>query len=103
MGKDLRTRSFFRRDIERIITSKKSEIELDFSEVNFISRSVADELYNILSEYPLVKVSGLTNDVEMMFKVVSKGRREPRVYSPVNARIYHLKTMEEMSAFFSAL
>ena len=55
IGKDIRTRSFFRHDIEELIKNKES-VTLDFSEVTFISRSVADELYNVLEDYPDIQV-----------------------------------------------
>lgn len=101
LGNDLRTRLFFRRDIEKLVSCYGDNIELDFSKVLFVSRSVADEICNILQEYPLIRISGMTGDVKMMYDVVVRGRNSPREYSDVNAKVYHLGTIKEMREFFS--
>lgn len=103
IGTDLRTRSFFRRDLENLLPANSMEIELDFSNVIFISRSVADELCNILLDYPSMHISGMEEDVEMMYKIVVKGRNQPREYPTTNTQVYHLKSMKEMADFFSGL
>lgn len=103
IGVDLRTRSFFRRDLERIIPSNQMEIELDFTDVVFISRSVADELYTLLHECPTMRIKGMAHDVEMMYNVVKNGRKRPRVYPENNTRVVHLNTMKEMECFFASL
>lgn len=102
IGNDIRTRSFFRRDIELLIQPYNGKITLDFDGVKFISRSVADEICNVLQQYTNIDIIGMAGDVKMMFDVVVKGRNTPRVYSDVNAKIIHLNTMEEMNNFFSS-
>ncbi len=39
----------------------------------------------------------------MMYNVVSEGRKRPRVYTEINAKVYHLKDMKELSEFFCSL
>lgn len=102
IGRDIRTRSFFRRDIEQLIGHKKDDIVLDFQNVEFISRSVADEICNLLQDYPSIKVDGMSGDVEKMYKIVQDGRNKPRVYPEMNAKVYHLKNMKELTEFFCA-
>lgn len=101
IGDDLRTRSFFRRDIERLTTPCNHIATLDFNGVKFISRSVADELCEILNEYPFIKLTGMTGDVKKMYDIVIKSRMSPRVHSEVNVEVVHLKTMKDMEEFFS--
>ncbi len=103
LGKDLRTRSFFRSDIERLIDKDYQDSILDFSGVEFISRSVADEICNLLIDYPSLSISGMEGDVKNMFELVVRGREEPREYPTLNAKVYHLKTFKEMHDFFEAI
>lgn len=104
IGTDIRTRSFFRRDIERLIRPIISDnVVLDFENVNFISRSVADEICNILKDYPSLSITGMTGDVEKMYMVVDEGRSKPRVYSELDAEVYHLRDMKELTEFFCTL
>lgn len=101
IGNDLRTRSFFRRDIERLTSPCNHIATLDFNGVRFVSRSVADELCEILQEYPFMKSTGMTGDVKQMYDIVVRGRKSPRVYPEVNVEVVHLKTMKDMEEFFS--
>lgn len=103
LGIDLRTRSFFRRDIEKIISRCVADTVLDFRGVIFISRSVADELCNLLDDHPYLTVTGMERDVRMMYEVVVRGRNQPREYPPSNAKVYHLNTFKEMQDFFEAI
>lgn len=101
MGIDLRTRSFFRRDIEHSSSVFDYNVVLDFADVQFISRSVADELCEILSQYPQMKTIGMDGDVRKMFDIVKTGREKPREYTDTNAKVVHLRTQKDMDAFFS--
>ena len=101
LGRDLRTRSFFRRDIEHLIKNVSSKITLDFTEVEFISRSVADEIFNVLCDHPNVVLSGMTGDVDMMYSVVEKSRNNPRVFpSDDNINVVQLNTLKDLDNYF---
>ena len=102
VGKDIRTRSFFRHDIEELIKNKES-VTLDFSEVTFISRSVADELYNVLEDYPDIQVCNMEKDVKMMYCIVERGGKQPAHYETSDIEIVKLNTLDEMDKFFSSL
>lgn len=102
IGRDIRTRSFFRRDIEKLIGDTDSAAILDFTDVMFVSRSVADEICNVLCDYPNARVVGMAGDVEMMYSVVVNGRSKPRIYSEDEIKVVHLKTLDEMEDFFSS-
>lgn len=101
MGDDLRTRSFFRRDVENLIRNHTANMVLDFNGVQFVSRSVADEICNILEQYQDLTIKGMAGNVKTMYDLVVKGRRNPRVYPEVNARMVQLNSMEEVNEFFS--
>ncbi len=66
-----------------------------------MSRSVADELCNILQEFPNIKSFGMTGEVIKMFDIVVRGRQRPREYSEVNAEAVNLSTIKEMEEYFS--
>lgn len=102
IGEDIRIRSFFRQDIDRLLANLTDPAVLDFSNVRFISRSVADELCNILEDYPSISVQSMNGDVGKMYAVVDRGRKMPRKYEELNARVVHLKTIEDMNEFLSA-
>lgn len=101
IGDDLRTRSFFRRDIEKVSSACNYDVKLDFSRVKFMSRSVADELCNILQEFPNIKSFGMAGEVKKMYDIVVRGRQRPREYSEVNAVAVKLSTLKEMEEYFS--
>ena len=103
LGSDLRTRLFFRRDIERLLYRYNEDSTLDFSGVIFISRSVGDEICNLMIDYPLLSITGMEGDVKMMYDLVVRGRKEPREYPHLNAKVYHLKTLKDMQEFFEAI
>lgn len=103
MGDDLRTRSFFRRDVENLIRRHNTSITLDFNGVLFISRSVADEIYNVLQQYREMAIKGMTGNVKTMYDLVVKGRLNPRVYPEINATVVQLTNMAEVNDFFSKL
>lgn len=101
LGKDLRTRSFFRNDIEEIIGNTTDECCLDFHDVIFISRSVADEIYNLLEDHKNLHISNMEGDVQKMYSIVKRGRTTPREYPSSEIKVIHLKTMKEMQEFFA--
>lgn len=104
LGADLRHRSFFRRDIERILPGMSADsIALNFEGVRFISRSVADEVYNILEDYPRLRVENMSGDVDAMYAIVVRGRQTPRVRSTGTIRVIRMKSKVELSAFLGTL
>ncbi|MBU4299284.1 DUF4325 domain-containing protein [Patescibacteria group bacterium] len=60
--------------------SQENEIYLDFSKVIFVSRSFADELLNILSEFALnkkyIKIIGQTPAVKIFLNIVKKTKEK---------------------------
>ena len=76
----------------------KDNIELDFHEVSFISRSAADEVENILNNHPDIKLLNLSSDVAEIFSIVKAGRASNnRVHSRIKRSItYVCDSMEDV-------
>ncbi|MDE5970417.1 MAG: hypothetical protein K2G74_06300 [Muribaculaceae bacterium] len=101
IGEDLRTRAFFRRDIERLISPVAQSVTLDFSNVRFMSRSVADEICNLLEDYRGLKIDKMAGEVEKMYNVVTHGRVAPRVYSDDKITVLQMNSMSDLSEFLN--
>lgn len=94
-GTEALSRSNARKLYELIDDETKS---IDLTGVNFISRSVADELCNISDRFPSITISGAANDLEEMLGIVRKGRNARREYAS-KAKIsitYNCRTMDDL-------
>ena len=86
------------------INDKADEVTLDFEGVNFMSRSFADEVCNIIDDMPSMafKFINQNEDVAAMMAKVREGRNRERIRGVGNAKIYEFKDMESLSAFLNA-
>lgn len=101
IGNDIRTRIFFRRDIERLV-NPTDEVCLDFSGVVFVTRSVADEMYNVSLDFPRVSIINLEGEVKKMYDVVERGRENPRVFEETNFKTVKLESIHDAIRFFES-
>ena len=90
-GAELHTRQM----MERLAASLSPENEylLDMSGVEQISRSAADELYNLTPSDMNVDVINLEPFVEKMLSAVTKGRFLPRQHTAGSMPIIHCATI----------
>ena len=103
IGNEIRTRIFFRRNIEEII-KQSDEICLDFSGVTFITRSVADEIYNIQLDFPKIDIINLHGEAKKMYEVVKRSRLAPRnVSEKVRFHSVRLSNIDETIRYFEHL
>jgi anti-anti-sigma regulatory factor len=67
------------KEIEKM-TKKRSRdnVYLDFSNVDFLSRSFADELLNIIEEKRRIKIVNLKPHLEKFFKIVTKTKEKTK-------------------------
>jgi len=67
------------KEIEKM-TKKRSRdnVYLDFSNVDFLSRSFADELLNIIEEKRRIKIVNLKPRLEKFFKIVTKTKQKTK-------------------------
>ena len=93
-GQELHTRQ----TIERMAASFLPEDSylLDMQGVEQISRSAADELYNLTHGSSRVDLVNLEPFVEKMLSAVTIGRFLPRVHTPSNTPIIHCNTISSV-------
>lgn len=75
-GTELRTRIMMEQFAQTL--NNEDEYLLDMLDVTLISRSAADELYNITLDNPKVKIIHLSSFVQKMLDAVILGRFQPR-------------------------
>lgn len=100
ISEDIRSRS--NAEAVRVaIGGMKGEITLDFTGVVFMSRSFADELYNIVDGNGNVSLRNMDGIVKSMYEAVKDGRKSVRIFKKETSEIQVLKDMESLSAFCS--
>jgi len=97
---DLYTRSRAS-ELRSCINQDANEVELDFEQIGFMSRSFADELCNIMDDMKGTTFSftNRNSDVEIMLTKVMESRRKERKRGISNAKMYEFKDMESLSEF----
>ena len=93
-GAELHTRQMMERLGASLVPN--NEYLLDMSGVEQISRSAADELYNIMHGDIPVEVINLEPFVEKMLSAVIKGRFLPRQRTADDIPIIHCATIESV-------
>ena len=99
LGSDIRSRL----NAEKIRNRIDGQTVVDFSGVKFMSRSFADELYNICHGNPLVRLEGMSEFVHSMYNTVSDGRQRKRVRKEDNGEILKIDKVESLSEFLLQL
>lgn len=99
LGSDIRSRL----NAERIRDRIDGQTVVDFSGVEFMSRSFADELYNICHENPLVRIDGMSDFVRSMYNTVSDGRQRKRVRKDDQGEVLQFNNVESLSEFLLQL
>lgn len=76
---------------------------LDFSLVEFISRSFADELINLMEDYNgRISIIGTNKEIESMIAIVKNGRVSV-VSKKKSMGVKVLRNLQEVERFFSCL
>lgn len=99
-GAELHTRKM----MERLAASLEpsNEYLLDMSGVEQISRSAADELYNLTHSEITVDLINLEPFVEKMLSAVTKGRFLPRLHTAGDMPIIHCTTISSVQRHLMA-
>lgn len=84
------------------IDGVKEHVVLDFTEVSFVSRSFADELYNLINNNKNLSIINMTPFVSSMYKTVCEGRNSKRVFSTESSEIKEFEDMKSLAVFFSS-
>lgn len=72
-------------------------VVLDLSGVEFVSRSFADELYNIITDCPTVRTEGAHGIVAPMLAAVEQGRSKPRHRERDDAEVVEAHDMDNLA------
>lgn len=89
--------------IRSVIDGVYGKIILDFSGVTFISRSFADELYNILNERDNVSLANESELVKSMLEAVSLSRKNKRVQNNNTSEIKEIDDMKSLESFLATI
>jgi len=93
-GSEMRTRLLMERLTESLC--KDDEYLLDFQGIDHISRSAADELYNLLHSDMHIDVINMSPFVQKMLDAVTLGRFQPR-QRPASTPIIHCTTLQNVT------
>ena len=87
------------------IKTGADEVVMDFDGINFISRSFADELCNIIDDNKDKKFSfaGQIEEVRTMISMVQEGRRQERKRGIAHAKMYEFSDMEKLSSYLMSM
>lgn len=101
IGEDIRTRARIG-EIKSLLNPDDCCI-LDFSLVEFISRSFADELVGLIEDSAnKIKIINANAEVESMISIVREGRMHS-TYNRFPRGVKVLKNLQELERFFSCL
>ena len=103
VGTDIRSRISLNA-VKALMTAGKAYV-IDMEGVTFISRSVADELYNLQQDYGAVHFEHAAGFVERMMQIVWSGRSKKRVREKEDVKTldFSSASIEEFSAFLRTL
>ena len=101
LGSEIRSRAAIEKI--KVFIQKKRKIYLDMTGVTFISRSCADELYNIQLDYKHVKIKNQTGEVYKMMRVVEKGRTKRRNREILDSSVQDMKNVKLFEDFLQTI
>jgi GTP1/Obg family GTP-binding protein len=92
-------------ELLQYINSNTDEIVLDFDGINFISRSFADELCNIMDDNNDKKFVfvGQIAEVQTMISRVQESRKQERKRGIMHPKMYSFNNMESLSSFLMSM
>lgn len=103
-SEDLYTRSRAS-ELRSYISKDADTVTLDFEGVNFISRSFADELCNIIDDIKdnAIALLNMNDEVSMMMTKVREGRNRERRHGISTAKMHKFNDIESLSDFLIAM
>ena len=99
---DIRSRNNAKRITET--TDSATNYLLDFTGVEFMSRSFSDELCIIIDSHNNISVdeATMTEEVRSIYKIVNGSRLTKKNRKSTKSKITVLKTPEEVSSYFAS-
>lgn len=102
LGADVRSRNCIEL-VRKAMGKDEDTFMIDMGGVEFISRSFADELYNLSLPAHELHIVNKNDNVGRMLEVVWKGRKGERVRSSENVEIQDYKNVDDFFAFLKTL
>lgn len=100
VGTDVRSRISL--DAVKALMTHGGEYVIDMEGVTSISRSVADELYN-LQDYGAVRFEHQTEFVQRMMSIVWDGRSKKRVREEEDVEMMDMTSIEDFSRYLLSI
>jgi len=100
VGTDVRSRISL--DAVKALMTHGGEYVIDMEGVTSISRSVADELYN-LQDYGAVRFEHQTEFVQRMMSIVWEGRSKKRVREEEDVEMMDMTSIEDFSRYLLSI
>lgn len=101
LGSEIRSRAAIEKI--KVFIQKERKVYIDMTGVTFISRSSADELYNIQLDYKHVEIKNQTGEVYKMMRVVEKGRTKRRNRDILDSSVQDMKNVEIFEDFLQTI
>ena len=101
LGKEIRSRASICAIKERM--QNKGEVCLDMKDITFISRSFADELYNLQYDYKQVHFCNQSEEVSKMMLVVWEGRKKKRERKADHTVIQDMTSIDKFVDFLQTI
>ena len=81
----------------------KENLVLDFTEVEFASRSFMDALYGLLQDHPRTTLRGLSADVASTWAAVERTHRKGRNITLHASFVVRCENMQDVEKMFNSL
>ena len=101
VGTDVRSRISL--DAVKALMTHGGEYVIDMEGVTSISRSVADELYNLQQDYGAVLFEHQTEFVQRMMRIVWEGRSKKRVREEEDVEMMDMTSIEDFSRYLLSI
>lgn len=87
--------------LAKYVHSDADSVVLDFTDINFMSRSFTDELYNVISEQAprTFTFTGQNQDIAMMMSIVSDSRSRERRLGVQHPQMLTFETKDTLAEF----
>lgn len=101
-GSEIRSRNAIDAIVSKMKDSQDDYI-FDMDGITFISRSFADELYNLKMNYGNVMFVNRSNSICQMMDIVWKGRQTSRVRDQGYVEVEDMKKIEDFENFLMSM
>lgn len=110
LGTELKSRTSARDFATYLRNMKVSEVSVDFSRVNSVTRSFMDEFYQLLlkagtSMEVCIHIFNMNQQAEAFLKSVEQTsvRPRPAIDVPSNARFVNLQTVQQLNEYLESI